>query len=129
MLSVLCVSCMVVIVKLCGIVQLVLCLFVIRGEMMTALLNIMQGIIFSPRRLRPEPVLFGVCPLCVIFLCSFVFVLFVFFSSLPSPLCTITTTHVFLAIISPLCTFIFCMHHHYAYFMHYLSPDTTKSSL
>ena len=33
------------------------------------------------------------------------------------------------ACISPLCTFIFCMHHHYAYFMHYLSPDTTKSSL
>ena len=57
---------------------------------MTVLLNTMQGIIYSPRRLRPEPVLFGVCPLCVlffvflcVFMCSVFFcVSFVFFSSL-----------------------------------------------
>ena len=59
----------------CNAFQLVLCIFVIRGEMMTALLNTMQGIIFSPRRLRPELVFFGVCPLCVLFLCFLVFFL------------------------------------------------------
>ena len=65
----LCVSCMGVVVKLCGIVQLVLCLFLLRGEMM----NTLQGIIFSPRRLRLELVVFSVCPLCVLFLCSFMY--------------------------------------------------------
>ena len=102
-----CVCCMVVVVKLRGIVKHVICVGVIRRKGMIALQNIMQSITFFPRCLHHrEPIVSCfVCPFCVI-------------------LCDLRLTPHHYALLFFACSPFTTTH----FIMHYLSPNTTKTN-